>query len=365
MDISVVIPTHDQRERLRLVLCGLLQQSFAADRFEVLVVDDGCSDGTWDALQDTPLENLRWIRRMPNVGRNRARNLGIAEARGQLIVFLDGDALPEPDMLTHYWRAFEVWGDQTVFCGLQYCLPELEYLADPQRGVLMDRVMPSVLKDYIAANKNKMVVTQDMVRDDFNAIQLMAKEGGYPVAGSKERQEEVLELFAMVEAPECAWLGFIPHNGAISRCLLDAHGGFDEKISFFEGWELAYRLQRCAGASVRPVNAASYHLYHYHPFKDPQAGQEETQVRFCAIEHMVDKHGDERLRLLYLWFAHLWPDSWIPAEAVVPDLVEFERRYREAPAALWDEYRVVLENHPFLNIPWNYGIEVEYETSAK
>ena len=44
-DISVVIATHNQRARLRLVLCGLAGQHFPKERFEIIVVDDGCTDG--------------------------------------------------------------------------------------------------------------------------------------------------------------------------------------------------------------------------------------------------------------------------------------------------------------------------------
>ena len=106
-------------------------------------------------------------------------------------------------------------------------------------------------------------------------------------------------------------------------------GGFDERISFSEGWELAYRLQRRCGAEVHGVNACTYHLYHHHDFARP----EESDVRYRAIEHMVARHRDERLRLLYFWIGSMWPDPQMPETALVPDLLEFERRYRELPAA--------------------------------
>ena len=46
MDISVVIAAHNQRDRLRLVLSGLAVQTFSEGPFEVIVVDDGSTDGT-------------------------------------------------------------------------------------------------------------------------------------------------------------------------------------------------------------------------------------------------------------------------------------------------------------------------------
>jgi len=52
MHITVIIPTHNQRERLRLVLCGLACQTTPQHDFEVLVVDDGCTDGTAEAVEE-------------------------------------------------------------------------------------------------------------------------------------------------------------------------------------------------------------------------------------------------------------------------------------------------------------------------
>ena len=98
MDISVVIATFNQAERLRLVLRGLQEQILSPNRFEVLVIDDGCTDNTVAIAESRQMDNLRVISLRENMGRNAARNRGIEEARGELVVFLDGDALPAPDL---------------------------------------------------------------------------------------------------------------------------------------------------------------------------------------------------------------------------------------------------------------------------
>jgi glycosyltransferase involved in cell wall biosynthesis len=342
MDISLVIPTHNQKERLRLVLCGVAQQTLAKECFEVLVVDDGCTDGTREMLGEMRLSNLGIISQRPNQGRNRARNAGIEAAQGELVVFLDGDALPAPDLLERYWEAYQERGEQAVFCGFQYSLPELEYFQDPQKGTLMEVPMPSVLKDYLEARREGMVLTEEMIRRDFAAVRARACEGGYPFPELKEKEEQVSRLLALDPGAVCGWVGFVPHNGAIPRRLLDQAGGFDEAIPFSEGWELAYRLRHAWGARIYGVQANSYHLYHHHQFADPQ----ERLVRYRAIEYMVAKHQDDRLRLLYFWLASLWPDYLIPQEALVHDLVELERCYRELPEETWQDYQIVLRNHP-------------------
>ena len=52
MDISIVIAAHNQRDRLRLVLSGLAVQTFSEGQFEVIIVDDGSTDGTGDFLRE-------------------------------------------------------------------------------------------------------------------------------------------------------------------------------------------------------------------------------------------------------------------------------------------------------------------------
>ena len=185
---------------------------------------------------------------------------------------------------------------------------------------------PGALGDLLEARRDKMVVRQETVRDDFGRIEARAVLGGYPMEASRLRQEQHLGLHAAEPEARTAWVGFVPHNGAAPRARLLEAGGFDTRIPFCEGWELAYRLQ-LAGCRVRPVEAASYHLYHYHPFDDPEEARRQGNWRYDAVEYMATKHGDDRVRLLYGWFAALWPDGLFPDECLVHDLVELERRY--------------------------------------
>ena len=77
---------------------------------------------------------------------------------------------------------------------------------------------------------------------------------------------------------------------------------------------------------------------------------------------MVNRHGDSRIRLIYFWFAQLWPDPFIPEDAVIRDLFEFDRLYAELPEALWREYELVLMHHP-KELPL-IPVEVTYDSCA-
>jgi glycosyltransferase involved in cell wall biosynthesis len=94
-EISVIIPTHNRRAMLREALASVIAQRGAS--FEVIVVDDGSTDGTWDDLS-AGAENIRTVRTARR-GPAAARNHGIALARGDLIAFLDSDDLWMPEKL--------------------------------------------------------------------------------------------------------------------------------------------------------------------------------------------------------------------------------------------------------------------------
>jgi glycosyltransferase involved in cell wall biosynthesis len=99
---SVVVPTHNRARRLEALLRSLREQTIGADRFEVIVVDDGSTDGTDVVLAAetaTGILSLRTIRHATPSGPTAARNAGIAIARGPLIAFTDDDCIAEPGWL--------------------------------------------------------------------------------------------------------------------------------------------------------------------------------------------------------------------------------------------------------------------------
>jgi len=95
--LSVVIPTRDRREKLERVLQALRPQlDEVPGGAEVLVVDDGSSDGTGAWLATAG--GVRAFR-LEGTGPARARNLGAREAAGELLLFLGDDTVPEPRLL--------------------------------------------------------------------------------------------------------------------------------------------------------------------------------------------------------------------------------------------------------------------------
>lgn len=98
--LSVVVPTYNRSEVLRVCLASLARQTLSSDQFEVLVVDDGSTDDTESVVRSFQGALLvRYLRQPHNRGRAAARNRGIREATGDVVVFVDSDVFPVPGFL--------------------------------------------------------------------------------------------------------------------------------------------------------------------------------------------------------------------------------------------------------------------------
>jgi len=86
--VSVVIPTFNRARLVRRAVQSALDQSYG--RLEVVVVDDGSTDGTRDAIAGIDDDRLHYVRQ-ENAGLPAARNRGIAESTGDFIALLDSD----------------------------------------------------------------------------------------------------------------------------------------------------------------------------------------------------------------------------------------------------------------------------------
>jgi glycosyltransferase involved in cell wall biosynthesis len=122
-EISLVIPTYNRRDRLARVLAALHQQTLGPERFEVVVVDDGSSDGTsdWLATQSPPF-SLRTLR-LDNGGPARARNAGIQAASAELILFIDDDVEPTPRLIEEHLATHRAEANDVVVMGPLASLP--------------------------------------------------------------------------------------------------------------------------------------------------------------------------------------------------------------------------------------------------
>lgn len=212
--ISVIIPTRNRGPLLTDTLTSLRAVDYPADQFEIIVVDDGSSDGTADRvrpfLDDQP-PRVRYLRQEP-LGLNAARNHGICEARGDIIVFTDDDVELPPGWLRAYAAAVA---------------------AHPAAGAYGGPVIPRLEGD------------------------------GYPrTCGHCGTLEELEAYDRGPTDAEAPWV--IGANMAMPRASFTQVGRFNENIPCWSGDETEWLIRLCrAGQKIQYVAAAR--LWHRRP----------------------------------------------------------------------------------------------------
>jgi glycosyltransferase involved in cell wall biosynthesis len=94
--VSAIVPTYNRREAVQVAIRSALSQTYPAAALEVIVVDDGSSDGTGEALRAAFADRIHYLYQ-PNRGVSAARNAGLAVARGAYLALLDSDDEWLPD----------------------------------------------------------------------------------------------------------------------------------------------------------------------------------------------------------------------------------------------------------------------------
>lgn len=104
--VTVALPCYNEEKVAAKTLAALARTRYK--RFEVIAVDDGSTDGTWGVLTAfaSVWPRLRVFRQQPNQGKAAALNYAIAQARGWIIVTLDGDTIFEPQTIAKLARHF-------------------------------------------------------------------------------------------------------------------------------------------------------------------------------------------------------------------------------------------------------------------
>lgn len=102
--ISVVIGTYNQKDKLKITLESLLDQTLPKNFYEIIVVDSMSSDGTEQMVKE--FSNIRYLRQ-ENLGRPGARNRGIKEAQGEIIFLTDADMKADKNLLQEHLNAHE------------------------------------------------------------------------------------------------------------------------------------------------------------------------------------------------------------------------------------------------------------------
>jgi glycosyltransferase involved in cell wall biosynthesis len=255
--ISIVIPVYDMRTYLPEAIESALAQTLPADATEIVVVDDGSRDGSGDvAARYAP--RVRVVRQ-ENRGLPAARNAGIRATTAPFLTFLDADDRLLPEKLAAEIALFD---------------------AQPELGVVYSGVRH-------------------------------VDDAGRPLPQRGFAREEGRVLGPLV-------LGNLIHPNAamVRRSLVEQAGGFDERLTSVEDWDLWLRIARLGAPWGRVDRVLS-----------------EYRVRHDGMHQNAQRMLDNRLRVL----ARVFADPGLPAEVVALRGEAYRNTYL---AAACDWYRV-------------------------
>ena len=144
--ISVIVPIYNIKEYLERCIDSILAQTY--QNIEVLMVDDGSTDGTSELVDKIALKDSRIrVFHKENGGSSSARNLAMTEAKGQYFSFIDSDDYIEPDMMEKLYQAIQTSGMPIA----QGAREEI----DEQGNILPDICIPPE-KETVYASKDFM-----------------------------------------------------------------------------------------------------------------------------------------------------------------------------------------------------------------
>lgn len=157
--VSIIVPVYNVKKYIAEAMDCVRAQTY--ENWELLLVEDGSSDGTPEVITDylarTGDERIRLLRQPVNQGAARARNRGLAEAEGRYIAYLDADDLWMPQKLEHELSYMEEKQAAFVFTGYEF--------ADEQgRGTGKVVRVPKELS-YKEALKNTTIFTTTVLFD--------------------------------------------------------------------------------------------------------------------------------------------------------------------------------------------------------
>ena len=191
--VSVIIPVYNGTNYLKEAIDSVLVQTFSD--YELLVIDDGSTDGTWDLIQSYG-SRLRCIHK-PNGGVASALNLGIKEMKGRWFAWLSHDDLWLPDKLEKQ-VAFLEQNIQSSACYSDY------YLVAPSGRMLSSQELPwypreqAVWKLFEYQYINGSTILID--RNCFEKIGLFSEQLRY--TQDAEMWWRLLEFFSIGRVPE-------------------------------------------------------------------------------------------------------------------------------------------------------------------
>lgn len=284
LDASLVIPTYNKKEFLELTLASLVNQTYPCKQFEVILVDDGSTDGTHELfsgiLTHFPFQ-LKYIKQ-ENAGRAAARNVGILTAEGENVIFIDDDQIVPPQFIEKHLKLHQENGNLVVGGYRSQVFSFVPNAQELQAILSYLRESCAKEKEPVDVNPGCPLIKADDIYSDFNkVIQLSYGTDTNFERISRTYGEDLKGFFI-------PWIFFVTSNVSVGRNHLLKVGGFDENFTGWgvEDYELGYRLYKNRLQYKLDREAISYHQFHTSNFAQSRESELRNYQYFCK------KHPD-------------------------------------------------------------------------
>lgn len=248
VSFSIIIPLYNKQDSIKNTLLSVLLQTYA--QYEIIVVDDGSSDGSLEQVININDARIRIIKKN-NGGVSSARNLGIKEAKYNYITLLDGDDLWEKNYLEEQVSFINDFPEAKMW-GVNY--------AETDSGKMVREVptgLPTSYRGYV---------------DDYFQI--------------KGRVSDLFHSSAVV----------------IKKDVFEQVGCFDERIKYAEDNDMWFRI-----IATNKVAFYDKYLVKYVQDSENRAMNRRRELKYF-LPFYVDKYKDEMFKSNTIFYR--WINCW-------------------------------------------------------
>ena len=192
MDLSVVVPVYNEEESLT-ELAGLIERTCRANNleFEIIFIDDGSSDSSWDVISTLSKKNkfIKGLRFRRNYGKAAALHSGFVEANGDIVITMDSDLQDSPEEIPDLVRMINEEGYDLVsgWKKKRYDPFIKRFSSRVYNGTA--RLSSGIkLHDFncgLKAYRNEVVKSIEVFGDMHRYIPMLAKKAGFSRIGEK------------------------------------------------------------------------------------------------------------------------------------------------------------------------------------
>ncbi|WP_078551843.1 glycosyltransferase [Bacillus alkalicellulosilyticus] len=270
IEISIVMPSYNKYPLNLISLLSIENQTYDFTKFEVLLIDDASTDETNKKLTtyQTPFP-FKYVRLNSNLGRAKARNLGITMAKGKLIIFLDAEMIVEPNFIEQHVSEHKNNNKAVVTgaCHLKNVYTTIYPQFTKKQFASIKRLSTNIptlkrrymnyvsLKKSLQGRPGVLYTKEDIRKKRFT---LMSVDHHY---FANEIVEQYGEEFNGFYFP---WMAFLTGNVSFRKDFIKEVGMFDEEFVLYgyEDWELGYRLYKAGAIFKAKKELATYHQEH-------------------------------------------------------------------------------------------------------